>query len=52
MEERFRMCHVVDPEKVVLESYHLDKSAQLWFQITKGANGQMSWCVFKQKLTE
>lgn len=52
MEERFRMCHVVDPEKVVLELYHLDKGVQLWFQIAKGANGQMSWCVFTQKLTE
>lgn len=50
MEERFRMFHVVESEKVVLASYHLDNGTQLWYQIAKDANGHMSWCVFKRKL--
>ena len=50
MEQFFEFQKITEEEKVPLVTYHLEGEAQLWYQILKEEEGEVTWLTLKERL--
>ena len=50
MEQFFEFQKIAEEEKIPLAMYHLEGEAQLWYQILKEEEGEVTWLTLKEGL--